>query len=784
MGLLRRLFGRPPDVSTSSGPTDSTSKPYKYEGPKIPQKPLTPREIEEMHAKLHPENRDLAVSAPPKPLYDPSSGRPLFPMSLDMKFSATPTHGQEQSSLFSLPREVRLRIWYYAMGSQKLYLTAKDGRLVQADKMNELGWWPKRGLLNLPMVCRAAYIETIACLYSGNTFCVGFGHQGTKLPLTSLETMLPPQHIASIRHVEVGWHFIRGCSQYYDSHPQAWDLSITICAPDGDEVWNEFCAKLTQLSNLKTLKIVVWTSGDLRAQFMALEKDTLAPLMEIDHLEQFSIFLPWLKGHDTAWQDAPFSISRSFEDRRRFGWLFLTAATELFGPQLILRHQPHWTLFRADSEPEWPHEIKAGFIPDSRLFGYALRFSVLPLGPRIMPVSITKQLLAVASWSSTRLDLISIGADNAIYHQSRDGSKWQSSWDSLGGSFAAVAPTVVSWGSNRLDAFARDRETDRMMHNSWSGKAWQTSWEELNTETFTGSFAAASWARDRLDVFGRGEEDRALYHQSWNGQEWQSEWENHGGTLTSELSVTSWSKNRLDIFSLGTDDALWHLSFDDDYGWATQWEGLDGVFASAPAATCWGEGRIDIFGIGTDYAVYQKYWDGAWSDFYNFGGSWVSPPAVVSWATGRLDVFVLGEDYAVYHLAYEDDVGWQAEWESLGGPFNSPPLAVSREQGTLNVFATDSNGRVWHREWDGSRWIDWEGLGIPQKSKDGDGSKGDPPDSNEPDMAIGTTRSVTGTATLAASNGLLPTGGDKTDTADKSAETGSENSASLGNLYM
>ncbi|KAH8654842.1 hypothetical protein BGZ61DRAFT_486898 [Ilyonectria robusta] len=378
-----------------------------------------------------------------------------------------------------------------------------------------------------------------------------------------------------------------------------------------------------------------------------------------------------------------------------------------------------------------------------------------------MPVSITKQLLAVASWSSTRLDLISIGADNAIYHQSRDGSKWNSGWDSLGGSFAAVTPTI----------------------------AWQTSWDELNEETFTGSFAATSWGRDRLDVFGRGESDRGLYHQSlpslqWNGQQWQSEWENHGGILTSELAVTSWSKSRLDIFGLGTDDGLWHLSFDNDYGWATQWEGLGGEFTSAPAATCWGEGRIDIFGIGVDNALYQKYWGGAWNrGFNNFGGSWVSPPAVVSWATGRLDVFVLGEDYSVYHLAYEDGVGWQAEWESLGGPFDSPPLALSREPGTINVFAVDLDGRVWHREWDGSRWSDWEGLGIPQKPKEGGRIKGNPPQSNGSGIAVGTIRPITTGATLTESSGALPTGGDKTDSADESAETDSDSSASPGGCY-
>lgn len=164
-----------------------------------------------------------------------------------------------------------------------------------------------------------SYLESISCLYSNNTFCIGFGSNDNKVPLTSIDTLLPPQHIAAIQHLEVGWHFIRGYTQYYDSHPQAWDFSIVICSPDSDQVWNEFCAKMAQLSNLKTLKIVVWTSGDQRAEFKTLEKDTLAPLKQMKHLKDFNIFLPWPQDDKTLWQDAPFSISRRFEDRSTYG---------------------------------------------------------------------------------------------------------------------------------------------------------------------------------------------------------------------------------------------------------------------------------------------------------------------------------------------------------------------------------------------------------------------------------------------------------------------------------
>ncbi|RSL53626.1 hypothetical protein CEP53_007691 [Fusarium sp. AF-6] len=317
MGLLSRLLGKKDDAAKSSS-VSATPKSYEYDGPKMPQKPLTPREIEEMHAKLFPEKHKPVEPEPWWPLYDPESGKPLFPESLEDKFSAIPTD-QPESPLFRLPPEVRAQIWSYAMGSQKLYLSSKKGRLVQAEKMNEFKWWPKRVLLHVPMICRAAYLESISCLYSKNTFCFGFGPDGTKVPLTSIDTLLPPQHIASIQHLEVGWHFIRGYTQYYDSHPQAWDISIVVCGPEGDEVWRDFCSKVVQLPNLKTLKIVVWTSGDRRAEFKGLEKETLAPLQQMKHLKEFNIFLPWPQDDKTLWKDAPFRISRKFEDRRTYG---------------------------------------------------------------------------------------------------------------------------------------------------------------------------------------------------------------------------------------------------------------------------------------------------------------------------------------------------------------------------------------------------------------------------------------------------------------------------------
>ncbi|KAF5681350.1 hypothetical protein FDENT_8121 [Fusarium denticulatum] len=310
MDFLNRLLGRNTDAKCN------------YRGAKLPKEPLTPREIEEMHRKLHPDtHRDNAWE--PKPIFDPRDWSVPYTQSLEEKFSAVGSlqEVQRESLLFSkLPLEVRIQIWRLVMGQHKVHLTVHRGRLKQSAFESEgYQWLPQIGLLRIPLVCRAAYIESISYLYYDNTFCFGFGQASSKSALTSLDTMLPKQHIASIQHIEVGWHLYAGVSQYYDSHPQAWDISLDVPAPETEMLWNKVCAELVKLSHLRTLRIVVWLSGDRRGQFVERERDMLAPLLVMGHLERFDVHLPWKQDDLELWNDAPFSISRRFRVKEMYG---------------------------------------------------------------------------------------------------------------------------------------------------------------------------------------------------------------------------------------------------------------------------------------------------------------------------------------------------------------------------------------------------------------------------------------------------------------------------------
>lgn len=74
-------------------------------------------------------------------------------------------------------------------------------------------------------------------------------------------------------------------------------------------------------------------------------------------------------------------------------------------------------------------------------------------------------------------------------------------WESLGGTFAPYAPSVVAWGPNRLDLFGVGLDS-AMWHRWWDGRSWNN-WEFLGGQ-LTSSPIPAAWGPNRLDLFSVG----------------------------------------------------------------------------------------------------------------------------------------------------------------------------------------------------------------------------------------------------------------------------------------
>ena len=335
-------------------------------------------------------------------------------------------------------------------------------------------------------------------------------------------------------------------------------------------------------------------------------------------------------------------------------------------------------------------------------------------------VPVDRAAPTIASWGKERLDIFGRGLDNGVYHKAW-AQAWHPpvAWETIGGGFTAPL-AVASWGPERLDIFGIGLDK-AMWHKAWAQR-WHPS--QMDWERIGGGFisppSVASWGPDRLDVFALGL-DQAVWHKAW-AQAWfpsQSDWESLGGKFISQPAVASWGPGRLDIFGVGLDKAMFHKAWANGWHPSPGWEFLGGGFTSPPAVVSWGPERLDIFALGLDGSMWHKAWAQRWfpsqEGWEPLGGKFLSMPAVASWGPGRIDIFGIGLDGAMYHKAW--DSGWSPSptgWEHLGGIFSSPPTVVSWGPGRLDILALGKDFSVWHKAWE-QRWFPsqegWEALG-------------------------------------------------------------------------
>jgi serine protease AprX len=202
---------------------------------------------------------------------------------------------------------------------------------------------------------------------------------------------------------------------------------------------------------------------------------------------------------------------------------------------------------------------------------------------------------AAVAFTPNRIDTFIIGQQRQLLRKFWDNSTW-SEWEDLGG-FCKQGVAVCS-STNRLDLFTIGAD-NATYHKSWDG-AW-SEWENLGGLCLSAP-AAVSAGANHLEVFVRSA-DHAIYRKSWDGASW-SNWESLGGLWLYSPAVTSWGANRLDVFAVGIDNALYRKTWDNST-WSA-WENLGGACISAPAAVSTGINRIDTFAVGGDNALYCK----------------------------------------------------------------------------------------------------------------------------------------------------------------------------------
>lgn len=232
---------------------------------------------------------------------------------------------------------------------------------------------------------------------------------------------------------------------------------------------------------------------------------------------------------------------------------------------------------------------------------------------------------------------------------------------SLASGYAPVAQRA-----GRLELFAR-RSNNQLMRAAYDPQTKQTtSWTTVpGSPQIQGRPSVVSWGSGRLDLFVRATDNSVRHFWEWldgNGTP-HAGWESMGGSVTSSPAVTSDGSGRLRIFAAGQDSTIWTRSYNS--GW-TSWNRLSTQTISGDiGAVAWGSNRLDLFAtLPNQGGQLGHFWQNGSASGWETMDIYATDPVVASSKSGRLDLFAVSFNYPVYRW-YE---GSWSSWMDLGGP--------------------------------------------------------------------------------------------------------------------
>ena len=290
-----------------------------------------------------------------------------------------------------------------------------------------------------------------------------------------------------------------------------------------------------------------------------------------------------------------------------------------------------------------------------------------------------------------------------------DGASWQTPFTQDGD--LASAPTVVSWGTDRLDVFAAGTDY-AVWQKYWTFAGGWSGWASMGG-TIKGKPKAVARAVNRLDLFARGESD-ALFTKRWDGSSW-SGWSSLGNDYVGEVSVVSWGSSRIDVFVRARgDNTLQHRAWTGS-SWQA-WESLGGQLTSSPSAVISGPTRIEVVAKWSDDTIRVIEFNGStWSSWINTGGALRGTPRVVSRATNWMDIVARGTDN-VFWINSFGQVGstpccsWTG-WQSLGGGTFEGSPEINTPNGRIDVLGQSTANALRRRTFSGTTWGSWSTIG-------------------------------------------------------------------------
>jgi GH25 family lysozyme M1 (1,4-beta-N-acetylmuramidase) len=271
------------------------------------------------------------------------------------------------------------------------------------------------------------------------------------------------------------------------------------------------------------------------------------------------------------------------------------------------------------------------------------------------------------------------------------------------------APAAVSWGTGRVDVFARDLSTHHVMHKWYKNGSWH-GWSDLGGK-IQGAPAAASWKRGRIDLVVTGQSGH-VFHKAYRRHSWTKWTERPGVRTHSGPAAASWSKGRLDVLARDGRNRIRHMAYRHG-GWMKKWSNLGGNAQGAPAATSWGKNRLDIAATGRSGHVFHRaYRRHSWTKWTKRPGVTThSGPAITSWGKGRVDVFA--QDSRTHHLRHTlyRNGKWLGHWTSQGGAVKRAPAVTTWGKTRLEVIATGRHSNQVYEKYYQHGWSKWHKIG-------------------------------------------------------------------------
>jgi hypothetical protein len=349
----------------------------------------------------------------------------------------------------------------------------------------------------------------------------------------------------------------------------------------------------------------------------------------------------------------------------------------------------------------------AGFGPIQTVYDDIQNGQCTDFTPEQLP-----QISAVAQSTESvqYIDLLALWSDHGVRHQRWVSTAgWLASWNNLGGTFTSP-PVVVrgAGGVGTLDVFAQGTDNN-FYHQSFNGSSWNSNWDNnaFSGDQFNGQPAVVSRGTNVIDVFGQGT-DGNYYHKEWNGSRWLA-LELVGGPFNGPPTAVSRSSSSVDLFGRWTDGSYKHKSYDGtsytpsgpgQSGWDSVTPGNQ--FISEPVVAA-GASGLDVFGQKTDWSYYHtSSTDGkTWSTVEPLGNTFNGPPSAAQ-QPNALDVVGQGTDGHYYHMQ-KSNGSWGALEAVNGAGFGGGELILSSSN-TLNLFVEGTDHHAYFKSLQGTVW--------------------------------------------------------------------------------